>query len=67
MSNLKTIREQKDLSQGKLAIASGVNKQMICFYEQGVKDINKAQAITVYKLASALGCRMEDLIEIEKC
>ena len=63
MSNLKTIREQKDLSQGKLAIASGVNKQMICFDEQGVKDINKAQAITVYKLAAALGCRMEDLIE----
>lgn len=63
MSSLKTIREQKDLSQGKLAAASGVNVRMIQHYEQGFKDINKAQAITVYKLASALGCRMEDLIE----
>lgn len=67
MSNLKTIREQKDLSQGKLAAASGVNVRMIQHYEQRFKDINKAQAITVYKLASALGCRMEDLIEKEKC
>ena len=63
MSNLKDIREKAGLSQGKLAGAAGVNKQMLCFYEQGVKDINKAQALTIYRLARALGCQMEDLIE----
>ena len=63
MSKLKEKREAAGYSQGKLAEASEVNKQMICFYEQGVKDIDKAQAITIYKLAQAIGCRMEDLIE----
>ena len=67
MSKLKEMRDAAGLSQGKLAAASGVNLRMIQHYEQGFKDINKAQAITVYKLASALGCSMEDLIETEKC
>lgn len=65
MSNLKTIRENRDFSQAKLAEASGVSIRMIQYYEQGFKDINKAQAITVYKLAEALDCGMEDLIEPE--
>lgn len=65
MSNLKTIRENRDFSQAKLSEASGVNIRMIQYYEQGFKDINKAQAITVYKLAGALDCGMEDLIEPE--
>lgn len=65
MSRLKEKREAAGLSQGKLAKASGVNKQMICFYEQGAKDINKAQALTIYRLAQTIGCRMEDLIETD--
>lgn len=59
---LKTIRENKGISQKKLADLSGVNIQMIQHYEQGVRDINKAQAITVLKLAKALECNMEDLV-----
>ncbi len=59
---LKTIRENKGISQKKLANLSGVNIQMIQHYEQGVRDINKAQAITVLKLAKALECNMEDLV-----
>lgn len=61
-SNLKSIREDKNLSQSKLAELSGVSVRMIQHYEQGVKDINKAQADTVYKLAQALGVSMENLI-----
>lgn len=61
--NLKNIREDRVLSQAKLAEASGVSVRMIQYYEQGIKDINKAQAETVYKLARALNCNMEDLIE----
>lgn len=63
MSNLKDIREAAGLSQAKLAAAAGVNARMIQHYEQGFKDINKAQALTIYRLARALGCQMEDLIE----
>lgn len=63
MSNLKRIRQALGMSQGQLAEISGVNVRMIQHYEQGVKDINKAQAITLYKLAQALSCQMENLIE----
>ena len=65
MNNLKEIREKAGLSQSKLAEASGINVRMIQYYEQGFKDINKAQAITIYKLASTLSCKMEDLINTE--
>ena len=63
MSNLKKIRESVGLSQNKLATLSGVYNSMIQHYEQGVKDINKAQVGTVYKLAKALKVNIEDLIE----
>lgn len=62
-TNLKRIREVLTLSQSKLAEASGVSVRMIQHYEQGVKDLNKAQAITVYRLAQALNCTVEDLLE----
>ena len=63
MSNLKRIRADAGLSQTDLANLSGVSVRMIQHYEQGVKDINKAQALTLYKLARALNCKMEMLIE----
>lgn len=63
MTNLKRIRLASGMSQSKLAEISGVSVRMIQHYEQGVKDINKAQAITVYQLATALKCTVEDLIE----
>ncbi|WP_294465431.1 helix-turn-helix domain-containing protein [uncultured Ruminococcus sp.] len=66
MSNLKQYREQAGLSQSQLAQISGVNVRMIQHYEQGFKDINKASAITVYKLAKALNIGTEDLIEMDK-
>lgn len=59
-------RQSKRYTQKKLAEKSGVSIRMIQHYEQGVKDINKAQAITVYKLAEALGCYTEDLLDIEE-
>ena len=63
MSNLKTARVGAGLSQGQLAKASGVSVRMIQYYEQGVKDINKAAVITVLKLADALGVDVRELIE----
>ena len=65
MSNLKNMRQRKDMSQRQLAEASGVSIRMIQYYEQGKNDINKAEALTVYRLAHALCCRVEDLLELE--
>lgn len=65
MTQLKKVREATGLSQAKLAERSGVNVRMIQHYEQGRKDLNVAAAITVYRLAQALECKVEDLLEIE--
>lgn len=66
MSNLKQIREANKMSQSQLANAAGVNRKMLQFYEQGIRDINKASAITVYKLATALNVSVEDLLNLEE-
>lgn len=65
MSNLKNIRKERGYNQKQLAELSGVNVRMIQFYEQGARDINIAQADTVYKLAQALECNMEELLELK--
>lgn len=65
MSHLKDIREKAALSQAQLAESSGSSIRMIQYYEQGVRDINKAQGITLYRIAQALNCKIEDLLEIQ--
>ncbi|WP_298654257.1 helix-turn-helix transcriptional regulator [uncultured Eubacterium sp.] len=66
MNKLKEKRMQRELSQFQLAKASGVSLRMLQKYEQGDRDIKKAQAETVYKLAKVLNCQMEELIDIQK-
>ena len=61
-SRLKFMREEKGMSQSDLAKASGVPVRNIQAYEQGYKDINKAQVITVLQLAEALDCDVYDII-----
>lgn len=65
MSNLKQIREEKNITQAKLSEVSGVSLRMIQYYEQGYKDINKVQGITLHALAQALECKIEDILELE--
>ena len=62
MSRLKEMRESKGLSQSQLARESGVNVRMIQHYEQGVRDINRAEAETVLRLADALGCDVREIM-----
>ena len=62
-TNLKRIRLAYGYTQSELAKESGVSLRSIQMYEQRNKDINKANAETVYRLAKVLGCTMEDLIE----
>lgn len=62
-TNLKRIRTAYGCSQRELAEMSGVSLRSIQMYEQRQKDINKAQSDSLYRLAKALGCTMEDLLE----
>mgnify|MGYP003291559486 CR=1 FL=1 len=62
-TNLKRIRTIYGCTQAELAEMSGVSLRSIQMYEQRNKDINKASVDTIYRLAKALGCTVEDLIE----
>ena len=62
-TNLKRIRTAYGFTQAELAERSGVSLRSIQMYEQRNKNINKARADSMYSLAKALGCTMEDLIE----
>ena len=62
-TNLKRIRTAYGCTQAELAVISGVSLRSIQMYEQRRKDINKASAETLYSIAKALGCTIEDLIE----
>jgi len=63
--NLKRIRTITGMSQAVLAKEANVTLRSIQMYEQRKKDINKAQAITLAKIARTLGCDIEDLLESE--
>lgn len=62
-TNLKRIRMAYGCTQAELAKKAEVSLRSIQMYEQRNKDINKASVDTIYRLAKALGCTMEDLIE----
>ena len=62
-TNLKVIRENNGLSQSELSKKSGINIRSLQMFEQRVNDIDKCQCQTLYKLALALDCNIEDLLE----
>ena len=64
-TNLKRIRTLAGMTQERLANDSGVSLRSIQMYEQRNKDINKAQALSIAKLARVLSCEIEDLLELE--
>ena len=62
-TNLKHFRGYTGITQAELASLSGVSLRSIQMYEQRHKNINKASAETVYRLAKVFGCSVEDLLE----
>ena len=62
-TNLKALRTLARLSQSELAAQADVPVRTIQQYEQRQKDINKAQAVTLLRLARTLNCKVEDLME----
>ena len=63
-TNLQTLRKSLGLTQAELARRARVSLRAIQQYEERSKDINKAQAISLYRLAGELGCSMERLLEL---
>ena len=64
-NKLKKIRTNRGITQCGLATITSVNVRMIQKYEQGERDINKASGETLYKLAKALSCNIEDLLDVD--
>ena len=62
-TNLKALRALADLSQSELSQQADVPVRTIQQYEQRQKEINKAQAETLLRLARVLNCDVEDLME----
>lgn len=62
-TKLQQIRKARGFSQRELSEVSGVTLRMIQLYEQRQNDISKAQVNIVIRLAKALGCKVEDLID----
>ena len=62
-THLKEIRLRNGFSQSRLAAASGIPVRTIQQYEQRQKDINKAAAESILKLAAVLNCEPSALLE----
>ncbi len=65
LTKLRMFRENCGLSQSELARLADIPLRQIQMFEQRQRDINKTQAITLYKLSKALHCDMDNLIEVE--
>lgn len=63
MSNLKTVRLGKGMSQSELAKKSDVNIRMLQQYEQGARNIDGVKLITLLKMCRALDCKLSDIVE----
>lgn len=63
ITKLKAIRQRKGYTQKEVAEKADVNFRMYQSYEQGYKNINHAKIDTVKKIATALGCGMEDILD----
>ncbi|HSQ49725.1 MAG TPA: substrate-binding domain-containing protein [Nitrospiraceae bacterium] len=60
-NHLKTLRIQKSLSQGELAVRAGITRQAVSSIESNLYLPTTGVAL---RLASALACRVEDLFNL---
>ena len=64
-TKLARLRSLHGMSQSELARRAGVGLKSIQAYEQRVNSLNKASGHTLLKLATALDCSIENLLELE--
>lgn len=65
-SNLKLQRIRAGMTQKQLADASGIPVKTLGNIEQKRRNINHCRVDIVYRLASALGCEMIDILDLEE-
>ena len=63
MAKLQEIRKAKGWTQAVLAGKIGMGAQTIRSFEQGWRNINKAELSTVLKLCNALDCEIPDILD----
>lgn len=66
MSKLAIKRKEAKLSQSQLAAMAEISVRSLQNWEIGHRNINTCPAITAYKLARALGCHIEEILEVEE-
>ena len=68
---IKEVRINARMSQSKLSEKSGISIRTLQAYEQGARNINKADLAILTSIAIALDCRITDLLTdpnlIDKC
>lgn len=64
-SKLKKARMIRGYTQDVLSDLSGVNIKSIASYEQNSDKLAAASVSTILKLSEALGCDVEDIINIK--
>lgn len=62
-NNIRYWRKKRGYTMRKLAEASGVHHVSICKYETG-KTVPSVRSLV--RIASALGCSVEDLLAVEQ-
>lgn len=65
MTRLKMLRLRAGLTQREMADKAGVKIRVYQSYEQGQRPIEHVRTETVLRMAKALECRVEDLIETQ--
>ena len=65
-SKLKIARIRADISQKELSDRSGVPVKSIGNLEQLRRDINHCRVDIVFRIAQALDCSMEDILDVDK-
>ena len=60
---MMVIRLSKGLTQVELAEKAGMKQGYISRIESGARDMSKVTMENGYRIAEALGCRMEDLLK----
>ncbi len=66
MTRLKETRIRSGMTQAAVAAAAGISLRTYQGYEQGLKDINMAAAITVLKLADVMDVHPKEIMEATK-
>ena len=65
-TKLQEMRKNRGLSQERLALVSGVELRTIRAYEDRTRRIDGATIEKLCRLAIALDCKVQDLIEDDK-